>query len=136
MPLLSILATMDRPVLAVPHWELVPCPEVRFFGFFQSKGLFTLLQTQYAPETPPRTFNDLRKLFARGLARPFHTSPGVLLGKHRVRACPNCSPNVKASWSPGIRTTNYAKWFQASTWAAGFFALDVDGDPDGADKAS
>lgn len=107
--LLPLVASIDRAVIVIPHWEALTCyNEIRI----------------------PRDFVQLSSYSKQGKARPFHADTELLISLDEASPPQDelCMAESKATWTAGIQTTNYHRWFEESLKGIdGFYPLNVAG---------
>eukprot|EP00047_Mylnosiga_fluctuans_P006969 m.250317 g.250317 ORF g.250317 m.250317 type:complete len:582 (-) comp16639_c0_seq1:396-2141(-) len=108
--MLPLANAIDRVVLVVPHWETFRCDKTVEI---------------------PQDFGDLERQVQVAHARPFHVAAPLLIQLETMPQAPAPDCEVEAGvWTPGIRTSNYHRWFVTSqTGEDGMFPLVTDTGP-------
>lgn len=91
---LPLAHAIDRVVMVVPHWETLRC---------------------HGSVSVPVTFGELDQQLRRGMARPFHVATAHLIPVD-FGPVPDlgCVDDGSSVWTPGIKTTNYFRWYRES----------------------
>ena len=106
---LPLVHGIDRVTLVLPHYETLKCDgKVRV----------------------PHTFSELQIQLEQGHAQPFHVSTTFLIPLDWPSTPRSCEREGNNIWTPGIKTTNYNRWYRESREGCeGIFPLKTQGGP-------